>query len=91
MIPALGQQPTLLKRDRFSPQDTLLPAPPVYVCFRPEEQDRCSGKEDVVPPAFGRYSEMNDFSRTHYEASLHPYRDSAFAVGTGSDYLGVSL
>src|SRR5579859_5521496 len=51
MIPALRQIPELRDRERCASFDLPDTAPVLQLLFRPEEQDRCSGLNQIIVPA----------------------------------------
>ena len=60
MIPGLSKLPLLLKRDDLPARLIPQMAPAIHVFFRPEEQDRLSGKDNVLPPILWGNGEVNN-------------------------------
>lgn len=58
-VPGLSQSPLLRQRDNRAAWLMPLPAPTVNMFFRPEEQDRLSGKDYIIPPLSWRDRDMD--------------------------------
>ncbi len=59
-VPRPRQAPELFDAEHAAALGATLRAPAVNVLLRPEEQHRCSGVADVVPPARRRHREVTD-------------------------------
>jgi len=59
-VPMDGKLPELLEIDQRSPREFVSRAPKIDRFFRPEEEHRRSGENNVVPPMRGRNREVRD-------------------------------
>ena len=63
--------PELLEIHQGPSRDIVRRAPPIDRLFRPEEEHRCSGKNEIVPPMRRRDREVRDVRFQNPRAGFH--------------------
>jgi hypothetical protein len=66
-----GEVPELFEGNKRTPRNVMRRAPLIDSLFRPEEEHRRSGENEIVPPVRRRHREMRDVRFQDRLAILH--------------------
>ena len=83
VVPGLCQRPRLLQRENLSAGKSILRAPGGDPSFRPEEQDRGSGEDEILVPSPKWQGKMNQLPMSKYHIIFYSEPDRFSAVAAG--------
>ena len=90
LVPLACQRPADCGRKGSAPRQAPTAAPAVNVLFRPEEEHGLSIKDNVVPPAACRESEVDDAVAGKH-AVAHRQRHGVAAAAAGGEHASVGV
>ena len=83
-VPAGRQAPALRQSQRGTARDFPVAAPAIDVLFRPEEEHRFSGENEIFVPAPCGNGEVNNAASFRDAAAFNTQGDGGIATGAGS-------